>query len=425
MKENQYYFECTTCGAKYEQDEVTYLCPVCEKENTPDIPPKGVLKTLYHYGKIKNLAKWHKLFDKLKAKEYRELLPINSERSLSWLKVGKTPLYEISSASIPLCLVAAEYHEDGKGEQKGVYKIFLKDDSQNPTFSFKDRASDLVCAFAKENDIDTIVAASTGNAGSSLSGICASQNQKAIIFAPASAPKAKLTQILMYGARLIPVDGTYDDAFDLSIEATKKFGWYNRNTAYNPFTIEGKKIVSFEIFQQMRQQIPDRVFVPVGDGCIISGVFKGFEDLLKLGLLKKMPTIIAVQSEKSDNIIRNLTSDKFVTKLSNTIADSIAVDIPRNYWMTKKFMEEYNGESVSVSDEEIISASKILSENTGIFAEPAAAAAFAGILKYAEKNLIDENSKNVVLLTGSGLKDLNSVQSIIEIPKSIKKLNEL
>ena len=415
MKENKYYFECTTCGTKYEQDEVTYLCPTCEKENTPDIPPKGILKTLYHYGKIKNLAKWHKLFDKLKAKEYRELLPINSERSLSWLKVGKTPLYEISSSSIPL----------RKGEQKGVFTILLKDDSQNPTFSFKDRASDLVCAFAKEQKIDTIVAASTGNAGSSLAGICASQKQKAIIFAPASAPKAKLTQILMYGAQLVPVNGSYDNAFDLSIEATKKFGWYNRNTAYNPFTIEGKKIVSFEIFQQLRQQLPDRVFVPVGDGCIISGVFKGFEDLLKLGLIKKIPTIIAVQSEKSDNIVRNLKNDKFVTKSSTTIADSIAVDIPRNYWMTKKFMDEYAGESVIVTDNEIISASKVLSENTGIFSEPAAATAFAGILKYAEKELIDENSKNVVLLTGSGLKDLNSVQGIIDIPKPIKKLDEI
>ncbi len=415
MKDKKYYFECTTCGTKYEQDEVTYLCPACEKENTPDQPPKGILKILYHYGKIKNSAKWHKLFDKLKAKEYRKLLPINSERSLSWLKVGKTPLYEVSSDSVLL----------EKRKSKISFKIYLKDDSQNPTFSFKDRASDLVCAFAKEQRIETIVAASTGNAGSSLAGICASQKLKAIIFAPASAPKAKLTQILMYGAQLIPVDGTYDDAFDLSIEATKKFGWYNRNTAYNPFTIEGKKIVSFEIFQQLRQHIPDRVFVPVGDGCIISGVFKGFEDLLKLGLIKKVPTIIAVQSEKSDNIVRNLGNDKFITKPSTTIADSIAVDIPRNYWMTKKFMEDYNGESIIVSDNEIISASKVLSENTGIFSEPAAATAFAGMIKYADKGLINEDSKNVVLLTGSGLKDLNSVQEVIEIPKAIKNLDEL
>ncbi len=408
---NKYYFECTTCGKEYSPDEVTYLCPICEKENDGTQPPKGVLKTLYKYEKIRTLYKKHKLFDKLKEKEYRELLPIKSERSLSFLKVGKTPLYDISNLTSFKNLLSFE---------KVPFHLFLKDDSQNPTFSFKDRASDLVCAYAKEHGIDTIVAASTGNAGSSLAGICASQNQKAMIFVPASAPKAKLVQICMYGAQLIPVDGSYDDAFELSIEATKKFGWYNRNTAYNPFTIEGKKIVSFEIFQQMGQNIPDRVFVPVGDGCIISGVYKGFEDLLKLRLIEKIPIIVAVQSEGSDNTIRNLDSNKFTSKPSTTIADSIAVDIPRNFWMTKKYIEEYKGEWISINDEEIISASKILSENTGIFAEPAAAASFAGLLKYNELNKIDENSKNVVLLTGSGLKDLNAVQSIINIPKPIK-----
>ncbi len=412
---DKYFFECTTCGRKYEQDEVEYLCPVCEGKNTSDIPPKGVLKTLYHYGKIKHLAKSRKLFDKLKSKDYRELLPIHSERSLSWLKVGKTPLYKLASEQITQL-------QKGKGNS---FQLYLKDDSQNPTFSFKDRASDLVSAYAKEKGIDTIVAASTGNAGSSLAGICAAQKQKAIIFVPASAPKAKLTQILMYGARLVPVNGSYDDAFDLSIEATKKFGWFNRNTAYNPYTIEGKKVVAYEIFQQMKKQIPDRIFVPVGDGCIISGVYKGFEDILKLGLIDKIPTIIAVQSENSDNIVRNLSNDKFITKASKTVADSIAVDVPRNYWMTKKFIDEYQGESIIVSDDEIISASKVLSENTGIFSEPAAAASFAGILKYKEKGLIDAKSSNVILLTGSGLKDLVSVQNRIKIPTPINNLDEL
>lgn len=412
---NKFYFECTTCGAKYEQDEAAYICPKCEQENTPDLPPRGILKTLYHYGKIKHLAKQQKLFDKLKDKEFQELLPINSGRSLSWLKIGKTPLYDISSATVP-------FH---KGEQKVVFRFYLKDDSQNPTFSFKDRASELVCAVAREKGFDTIVAASTGNAGSSLAGICAAQNLQAVIFVPVSAPQAKLTQICMYGARIIPVDGTYDDAFELSIEATKKFGWYNRNTAYNPFTIEGKKIVSFELYQQLKREIPDRIFVPVGDGCIISSVYKGYEDLLKLGLIEKMPIIVAVQSAKSDNIVRNLNSDKFISKPSQTIADSIAVDLPRNFWMTKKFIEAYQGEAITVTDEEIMAASKTLSTKTGIFAEPAAAAAFAGLIKYSDLNKIADKSKNVVLLTGSGLKDLDAVQSQIKIPKPIKSLSEL
>lgn len=414
--DEKYYFQCTNCGAEYKASEATYLCPVCKTQSNPNEPPKGVLKTLYNYEKIRTRYKRNKLFDKLKEKEYRELLPISSERSLSWLKVGKTPLYFTKSK---------DYKFSDKGLKVGNFSILLKDDSQNPTFSFKDRASDVVSAFAKENGIETIVAASTGNAGSSLAGICASQKQKAIIFVPKSAPKAKLTQICMYGAEIVPVDGTYDDAFDLSIEATKKFGWYNRNTAYNPFTIEGKKIVSFEIFQQMKQQIPDRIFVPVGDGCIISGVYKGFEDLLKLKLIEKIPAIVAVQSENSDNIVRNLSADEFISKPSNTVADSIAVDIPRNYWMTRKFIEQYHGEWITVTDKEILKASKELSKNTGIFSEPAASTSFAGLLKYAELNKINENSTNVVLLTGSGLKDLNSVQKLIDIPKPIKNLSDL
>jgi threonine synthase len=413
MKNNKFYFECTTCSAKYEQNEVQYLCPKCEKENTPDLPPRGVLKTLYHYGKIKHLAKAQKLFDKLKEKEFRELLPIESERSLSLLKVGKTPLYELSSAAFPFC------------NSDSVFQVLLKDDSQNPTFSFKDRASEVVCAVAKEKGYKTIVTASTGNAGSSLAGICAAQKMNAVIFIPTSAPKAKFAQISMYGARIVSVDGTYDDAYEMSREASKNFGWYNRNTAYNPFTIEGKKIVSFELFQQMKHEIPDRIFVPVGDGCIISGIYKGYEDLLKLGLIEKIPVIIAVQSKNSDNLVRNLTAEKFISRPSKTIADSISVDLPRNFWMTKKFIEEYQGETIIVSDEEILSASSILSRNSGIFVEPAAAAAFAGLIKYTEQKKIAEKSRYVVLLTGSGLKDIDAVQSIIKIPEPIKSLADL
>ncbi|MFO7897094.1 MAG: threonine synthase [Candidatus Cloacimonadales bacterium] len=405
----KYFFECSTCGETYSQQEVTYTCPKCEAASKTDEPPQGVLKTLYDYKKIKAKYKKEKLFDKLKQKEFVDLLPISSPKFLSMLKVGKTPLYQANKI-------------DGKHLS---YRLYLKDDSQNPTYSFKDRASNLVSAYAKENNIETIVAASTGNAGSSLAGICAAQDQKAIIFAPQAAPKAKLTQICMYGAQLVLVDGTYDDAFDLSMAATKKFGWYNRNTAYNPFTIEGKKIVSYELFQQLQKSAPDKVFVSVGDGCIISGVFKGFEDLLQLGLISKMPTIIAVQSEKSDNIIRNLTNDKFESRPSNTVADSIAVDLPRNYWMTKNFIEQYQGEACRVSDAEILAASQKLSSNFGIFSEPAAAAAFAGLWQYQQQDKLASGEKVIVLLTGSGLKDLASVQQLITMPQPIKSLDDL
>ncbi len=404
MKDIEYYFQCTTCGKRYSADEVEYRCPECSQKQDPHLPPLGILKTLYPYKKIKSRYKSDKLFDKLKQREFVDLLPIKTPRSLSWLKVGKTPLYDAS----------------GFGENKLPHQLLLKDDSQNPTFSYKDRASNLVSAFAREHDINTIAAASTGNAGSSLAGICASQKQKAVIFVPASAPIANLTQIKMYGATIIPVDGTYDDAFDLCLSACEHFGWYNRNTAWNPFTIEGKKIASFEMYQQMKRTIPDRIFVPVGDGVIISGIYKGWEDLLHLGLIEKVPTIVAVQAEGSSNIVNNLTTDQFTSNASNTIADSISVDIPRNFYMAKQFLENYAGEYVQVTDSEILSASKELSSNYGIFTEPASAAAFAGYLNMRKTGKIQNKSKNIVQLTGSGLKDIKGVSTLIDIPAPVK-----
>jgi threonine synthase len=400
----EFHYSCVDCGKEFNPSKNRYLCDECSKYSKPGTPPKGVLKTVYNYKSI------NKSFDQLKETGFIDLHPINSTDSLPNLCIGQTPLYSISSLN----------------NKSLPFKLYLKDDSQNPTFSFKDRASAIVSAFAKENEISTIITASTGNAGSSLAGICAANNQKAIVMVPESAPIAKITQIIMYGATIVPVKGSYDDAFDFSLSATKEFGWYNRNTAFNPLTIEGKKSVSFEIFDQLKREVPDRIFIPVGDGVIISGVYKGFEDLIKLGIIHKMPVIVAVQASGSNNLTKNLKSDKFTIKKSNTLADSISVDIPRNFYMTKKYIELYDGEWITVSDKQIFEASLSLSKNTGLFAEPAAAAAFAGFLEYKQNSKLQDESKNVVLLTGSGLKDINAVKSFAMIPEAIKpELNEL
>jgi threonine synthase len=401
MSSEKYIYKCSDCGKEFDTGDIIYLCPFCSKQNNAALPPKGVLKILYDYHKIQKKISG---FNELKNNGFIDLLPIEKIESLPILRVGKTPLYNICKL-------------DGKSLS---FRVHLKDDSQNPTYSFKDRASALVSAFAREKKSGIIVAASTGNAGSSLAGICASRGQKAIIIVPETAPVAKLTQIIMYGAAVVPVKGTYDEAFDLSIKATEKFGWYNRNTAYNPLTIEGKKTVSFEIIEDLNFKIPDRIFVPVGDGVIISAVYKGFEDLYLLNLIDRIPVIVAIQSQGSDNLVRNIYKKDFQIIASNTIADSISVDIPRNFYMTQRYVQKYGGEAISVSDDEIIDASEILSRNTGLFAEPAAAAAFAGLLFYQKNGKIDKNSDNVVLLTGSGLKDLKSVSNILKIPDSIE-----
>ncbi|HNQ67792.1 MAG TPA: threonine synthase [Bacteroidales bacterium] len=398
---SKYIYRCADCGKEYDGLQTLYLCPDCSAKNETGKPPPGVLQIVYNYQKLKKSVSSIVNF---KARGFIDVMPFEKISSLPMLRVGNTPLYNFNNLN---------------GE-KLPFEICFKDDSQNPTFSFKDRASAVVSAYAKEKGYETIVTASTGNAGSSLAGLCAAQGQKAIIMVPETAPIAKLTQIIMYGATIIPVKGTYDDAFDLSIKATEEFGWYNRNTAFNPLTIEGKKTVSFELYEQLGYSLPDRIFVPVGDGVIISGVYKGFEDLLKLEIIDKMPEIVMVQSENSDNIVRNMESEEFISKPSTTIADSISVDIPRNFYMVKHYIKKYEGKYLTVSDSEIIEASRVLSKNTGIFSEPAAATAFAGLLAYSKRKKINDNSRNVVLLTGSGLKDLKSINRLLNIPVSIR-----
>jgi threonine synthase len=423
---DKFHFECVDCKTEYPGDKVLYLCPACEKSNQPGRPPRGVLKTIYPYQQIRKLSPVNKLFEHLERVHFLPLMPLRDMNSWPSLKIGDTPLYRIGSRTSGQVDRWTSGQVDKWTGGQSVrfmeslnFELFLKDDSQNPTFSFKDRASALVSAWAKENGINTLVAASTGNAGSSLAGICASQGQKAMIVVPAAAPLAKLTQILMYGATLVPVKGNYDDAFDLSVQISEKYGFYNRNTAYNPLTIEGKKTVSFELFRQLGEQVPDRIFIPVGDGVIYAGVCKGFEDLLKLGIIDRMPVLVAVQAEGSSNLVSNLKSSSFVARSSNTIADSISVDVPKCFHMAVGYMDEYHGEAVSVSDHEILQASLLLSRSTGIFSEPAAVAAFAGMMKYHGQGLIPPQSRNVVLLTGSGLKDLAAVQSSIRIPDPV------
>jgi threonine synthase len=400
MNPGKFVFKCTDCGQEYSVNKVMYLCPSCSGDNNTSAPPRGVLKVIYDYQKIREMRKD---FVRLKSNGFLDLLPVENVTSLPPLRVGNTPLYHTKKL-------------DGIDLS---FTLYLKDDSQNPTYSFKDRASALVSAYARENNLNTIVAASTGNAGSSLAGICASQHQKAIIMVPEKAPLAKLTQIIMYGAVIVPVKGTYDEAFDLSIKATEEFGWYNRNTAFNPFTIEGKKTVSYELAEQLSFRMPDRIFVPVGDGVIISGVYKGFEDLHKLDLIDRIPVIVAVQAEKSDNLVRNIGKEDFEIIPSTTIADSISVDIPRNFYMAQNFIRQYGGETITVTDSEITRASAILSKNSGLFAEPAAATAFAGMMAYDRLGKISEGSSNVVLLTGSGLKDLKAVQGMLNMPEPV------
>jgi threonine synthase len=277
----------------------------------------------------------------------------------------------------------------------------------------KDRASFLVAAFARKHDINDIVVASTGNAASSMAGIGAAAGLHVRIFVPESAPRAKLVQSLQYGADVTVVAGSYDDAFGASLEYTAEHGGFSRNTGYNPLTIEGKKTVALEIFADLG--VPDVVVVPTGDGVILGGVYKGFEDLIGLGLAEKMPRVVAVQAEGSSAVARALESGTYGDpERGTTLADSISVGVPANGLGAVRKLKEYGGACAVVSDDAILEAQRELADLSGLFAEPAAAASLAGLRSLS--GTMDKDAVIVLIITGSGLKDIDSAARAVGIP---------
>ncbi len=403
-------YRCSLCGEQYSPSDVTYTCP----------RDGGNLDVVLDYDSIKSKYKPEDIISRHDPSLWRflPLLPVSEpEGSGTPLHVaGGTPIYNLLRLARKL----------------NLRTLWLKDESRNPTASFKDRASAIVVARAQEIGAEVVVTASTGNAGAALAGMSAAVGQKAIIFAPKSAPQAKVAQLLVFGAQVILVDGTYDDAFDLTITAAQEFGWYCRNTGYNPFTLEGKKTAALEIWewwehthQKWHEKVgadvdhaPLTIFVSVGDGNIISGIHKGFKDLYQLGWLPRIPRIIGVQAEGSAAISNAFHADtEIITPVSaNTIADSISVDLPRDGVRAVRATKETGGTYVNVSDQEILNAIAELGR-VGVFAEPAGAAAYAGLVKAAGSGVVGGEDPILVLNTGSGLKDVRAaMQSIPSAP---------
>ena len=389
-------YKCSLCGAEYAPEQIQYVCP-----HHGDM---GNVNVVLDYAAIKKAASPESISASKDNSiwRYASLLPLDPRglKDLAGLmRVGWTPLYRADRLASSL----------------GLKNLFVKDDGRNPTASFKDRASAIVVARAKEINAPVIAAASTGNAGAALAGMAAATGMKAVIFAPKTAPQAKVAQLLMFGAKVLLVNGNYDQAFDLCLRASQEFGWYCRNTGYNPFTVEGKKTAAYEISEQLsvnsKQWIaPDRVFVSVGDGNIISGIWKGFKDLLALGWIDKMPKLMGVQSAGSAACADawSANTETITPVAANTIADSISVDLPRDGVRAVRAVRETNGAYVIVSDDEILAAMRDLARGVAVFAEPAGATAYAGLTKAVKEKMIDENETVVVMNTGNGLKDVKS-----------------
>ena len=399
---NVRHAKCVKCGKLYEATP-----------NLTNCSCGGILDIVYDYDYIKaNLTK-----EKLAARRdnsmwrYRELLPVEEDTPNTPLRVGWSPLYEA----------------DRLAKQLGIKKLYVKDDGINPTASLKDRASAMAVAKAREAGAEVIACSSTGNAASSLAGNAAAAGLKTYIFVPSRAPKGKVAQLMTFGATVISVQGSYEDTFELSKAAIDRWGWYNRNAAINPYLSEGKKTVALEIMEQLDWQVPDYIAISVGDGCTIAGLWKGLKDLHAIGFIDRLPRLISAQAEGCCPLNRAIeTGEPWRPMEENTLADSIAVGVPRNADKALMAIRESGGIVVNVSDAEIMAAQQLLGRTCGVFGEPAGVTGTAGVKKLCEQGVIGKNDTVVSVVTGNGLKDVaNAIKAAgepISIPSDMDRL---
>lgn len=398
--------QCPLCEATYRLDEVTYTCPACG--------PAGTLDIIFDYDQLREASTPELISARIPPAaptmwRYGPLLAVTDPAFYPPLPVGWTPLIAAPRLA----------------EKIGIRELWIKDDGRNPTASLKDRASAMVVARARQLGITTVTTASSGNAAAALAGMCASAGIHAVIFVPHTAPQAKVTQLLVYGATVFLVQGTYDDAFDLCVQAAEEYGWYCRNTAMNPYTTEGKKTAALEVAEQLGWQAPDVFAVSVGDGNILAGQYKGFYDLRALGWIEKIPRMIGIQAEGSANLVHawehNIPPEKMEIGPSNTVADSISVGLPRDRVKAMRAVRETDGAFVSVPDSALLAAIPDMARLAGVFAEPAASAGLAGIYKACEKGYISPEDRVVLLSTGNGLKDIGGATRSLDYAGSAEK----
>jgi len=393
-------YRCTKCHKVYQVgNEEMYTCADCKDE--------GILDVVYDYEAIKKVLGKDRFSKKQDRSiwRYSDLLPVETTHLHETLSVGHTPLYKVPNLALAL----------------GMKDLYVKDEGLNPTGSLKDRASVIAVVKALELGRETIACSSTGNAASSLAGNAARLGIKTVIFVPERAPIGKLTQLLIYGAMVISVEGDYGETYKLSKEAIDHYGWYNRNAAINPLLVEGKKTVALEICEQLDYNMPDWVVVSVGDGCTIGGVYKGFYDMYQLGYIKNIPRLLGVQAEGCAPIYRAFKEGRMpLPEEEHTLADSISVGTPRNPIKALESVSKSQGDYVVVRDEDILSGMVLLGKIEGIFAEPAAAASVAGLMNALENNIISKDSKVVIVSTGNGLKDIKNGQKATSEPIRMK-----
>ena len=390
--------QCVSCGKEHKTRDSDYLCNACG----------GTLEINYDYKLIKKRFDYDVLKENTSYNMWRyiDLLPIDSNEGIAPVQVGWTPLYNAATLA----------------DELGISRLYIKDEGRNPTGSIKDRGSAVAVARALEINAEVITDASSGNASDSLACLTAGLKLKTVIFAPKNTPAAKLVQLYVYGARVVRVNGTYDEAYELCKEATQRLNWYNRTSGFNPYGREGKKTCAFEICEQLQWEAPDKVIIAAGDGSIVSGMWKGFTDFGKLGIIEKMPQIIVVQAQGSAAITKAWESGGEVQRVSaDTIADSISVDMPHDAFLALQALRESGGSAITVSDEEILAAIPELARGSSVFAEPSGAAVYAGLKKLIAQGAVKKDETVAIVVGGHGLKDIAAAEkSVLIMPHLIQ-----
>ncbi len=382
---------CVECGRLFREDEAMYTCPACGERDGA----YGILDVEYDYDRIaRDFHRDYLMRARQDLWRYLPILPIKADSRLPTLHCGFTPMMELPSLA----------------KRWGVANVFIKDDGRLPTGSFKDRASCVGTTKAVELGFQTITCSSTGNAASSLAGFSANMGLTAYIFVPANAPEAKVAQLRIFKSNVLLVEGSYDQAYYLCQEAVKTFGWYNRNCAINPYLIEGKKTSGLEAAEQLAGRVPDWVSVAVGDGCTIAGIWKGFVEMKRFGVIDRLPRLLGVQAKGAQPIFEawRAGDNKLRPRPATTLADSIAVGQPRNQTKALRAIRESGGAMVAVEDEEILAAMYELAQHSGVFGEPAGVTGVAGLLRAIEGGTVKANESVLHIVSGNGLKDVRA-----------------
>jgi threonine synthase len=392
------YQKCINCGSEYGIDEIVYFCRKCGDLLEIKYEPNALAQAL-------SKSDWRKA--PLSVWRYRDFMPISYQSKIISLNEGGTGLH--------LCQRLAK--------QLGIRQLYVKNEGENPTGSFKDRGMTVGVTKAVELGVNSVICASTGNTSASLAAYAAKTGlQCAVLIPSGKIAYGKLSQAMIYGAKVIQVRGNFDESLDIVLKLSEKHRTIYLLNSINPFRIEGQKSLGFEICDQLNQEAPDRIIVPVGNAGNISAIWKGFFEFHELGVVEALPKMTGIQAAGSAPIAQAIKNgkDTIVPVASpETVATAIRIGAPVSWKKAMTAIRESDGTAETVTDEEILSAQKLLARVEGLFVEPASASSIAGLIKLVQNGTIDKDERIVCVTTGHGLKDPDTAVKMSEKPVEV------